>query len=766
MKNKILFRTNLLVCAILIIGFIFVSVVGYYSNTGASRVEIENVSALTSESIFYQITAFFTKPVNVSLTMANDSLLKQSLLKESEQMDEPAYIKQLQDYLNAYKKQYGYDSVFLVSAQTNRYYHFNGINRILTPENPENVWYYDFLNGDEEYSLNVDNDEAAEDVITVFVNCRIKDSNGETLGVVGVGLRIENLQQLLASYDKQYQINVMLIDENGVIQISSMETEESGVCLFDDPSYEAVQEEIFQDKIARKMFWKQEEQFVAACYVPELKWHLIVENGTEEMQKRLERQFLIGLTITALIILLVLYIINRIFFIYNEKLVKLAISQELEYQNLLRTATEGLYENVFEIDITHDRIQGESIVHYLEGLGMSASTPYHEAVLEIAKRQIKPEFSEGYIAAFNPENVLRTYHNGINELHYDFMITNDGEHYRWMRIRARLFFWESDQSLRMITYRKDITAEKTKAEYQSLLQKTAVGLYENVFELDITHDCAGGESTMRYFESLGMSADIPYHEAIKIIAARQIDSEFVDGYLFTFSTENILDNFRNGKKELYYDFRITNDGEHFRWMRIRARLFFWESDQSVRMITYRQNITAEKEHEEKLFQMAQSDSLTGLYNKIATGERISEVLRQSDGNNRHALIMLDIDHFKEVNDTYGHAVGDHVIQEFAKRIKQEAGEKDICGRAGGDEFIIFLQDIPNQAWLVKKLKKLSHSLRENIMTENVTCAVSASIGAAVYPEAGEEFSILYRNADRALYQSKTDGRNRFTVYQK
>lgn len=770
MKKTILLRTNLLICFILLVGFISVSVVGYNSNTGALKKDIEHVSALTSESIYYQIDAFFAKPVNVSLTMANDSLLKQFLSEETKRMDDTDYVERLQEYLHAYKEQYEYDSVFLVSTQTNRYYHFNGLDRVLTPDNSENVWYYEFLEGDEEYSLNVDNDEAAEDVITVFINCKINDETGKTVGVVGVGLRVQNLQQLLESYDEQYQIKAELIDEHGIIQISSEDTGDEGVNLFNSSAYIDTDQSFLQNDQIRQTFWQQTgktERFIAAQYVPALKWHLIIENTTNEIQSRFERQFLIGLIITILIILLVLYIINRIVLAYNDQLVKLTVSQEMEYQSLLREATEELYENIYEFDITHDRAGGESTRQYFESLGLCADTPYKEALKLIAAKYIKPEFVEGYLSTFTPEHVLRAYQSGLRELYYDFMMTQDGKNYRWMRVRARIFYWSSDKSVRMITYRQDITAEKIQLEYQTLLQKATEELYENVFEFDITHDCASGESTKKYFESLGMRADTSYQEALKVIAAKHIKPEFVEGYLTTFAPQNVMHAYENGIGELYYDFMITNDGEHYRWMRIRARIFYWDSDQSMRMITYRQDITAEKEHELQILRMAQSDLLTGLYNKTATEELIGELLWQSDFKRHHALIMLDIDHFKNVNDTYGHAAGDYVIKEFGQRIRQQFRVSDICGRIGGDEFIIFLRDIPDQAWLIKQMQQLTVCLHEDIFIgdEDGYCAVSASIGIAISPESGENFETLYRNADTALYQSKEQGRDRFTIYQ-
>lgn len=633
MHKKILLRTNILLCIILIIGFIAVSIIGYRSNTGALKKDLEHVASLTSESIYYQIDAFFAKPVNVSLTMANDSLLKRFLSEETQHIDDPSYLNQLQIYLHAYKEQCGYDSVFLVSTQTSRYYHFNGLDRILTQDNPENVWYYEFLEGGDEYSLNVDNDEAAKDVITVFVNCKINDDSGNTLGVVGVGLRVENLQQLLKQYDEQYNIRAFLIDEDGVIQLSSEDTGNEGISLFDDASYAEARDDILENKGDRRTFWQQRgqhEQFVASQYIAALKWHLVIENNTERMKLQFERQFIMGCAVTSLIIILVLLIINRIIFNYNERLVKLTLSQEMEYQNLLQKATEGLYENVFEFDITHDR--------------------------------------------------------------------------------------------------------------------------------------AGGESTRQYFERLGMRGDTPYHEALKVIADKQIKDEYVDGYLSTFCPEHVLHVYQNGRAELYYDFMITDDGTNYRWMRIRARIFYWDSDQSVRMITYRQDMTAEKEHETKILRMAQSDPLTGLLNKNATRDRIDQILKMRDEGQIHALLMADIDHFKNVNDNYGHAAGDRVIQKFAERLKNQFRSTDICGRVGGDEFIVFLTDIPSREWLEKELECLVAGLREEILLTGMVCSVSASIGAAVCPDAGEDFDTLYRSADAGLYKSKERGRDCFTVF--
>lgn len=192
MKKNSLVWTNFLVCLIIAAGCLLTAVLNYRANYAMSRQTIEHVCALTSESIYYQMERIFIKPVNVSLTMANDSLLQQ-VLREESRLDDGGHLETIRQYLSAYQKRYGYDSVFLVSAGTGRYYHFGGLDRVLTQDAPENDWYYQLLDSPDDYDVNVDHGEAAPDKITVFVNCKIK-SGAEVLGVVGVGVSVGNLQ--------------------------------------------------------------------------------------------------------------------------------------------------------------------------------------------------------------------------------------------------------------------------------------------------------------------------------------------------------------------------------------------------------------------------------------------------------------------------------------------------------------------------------------------------------------------------------------------
>lgn len=166
----------------------------------------------------------------------------------------------------------------------------------------------------------------------------------------------------------------------------------------------------------------------------------------------------VGIAISALIIITMLVIITAT--LDQEWLLKMSNSQELEYQKLLTDATQGLYENVYELDITHNRAGSERTKEYFASLGISGDTPYEEALKVIAKKQIKPDFVPGYLEIFSPENVLHAYNNGLSDLYYDFMMSTDSAYYYWMRIRASIFYWDSDRSVRMIAYQQNIDEEK------------------------------------------------------------------------------------------------------------------------------------------------------------------------------------------------------------------------------------------------------------------------------------------------------------------
>ena len=178
------------------------------------------------------------------------------------------------------------------------------------------------------------------------------------------------------------------------------------------------------------------------------------------------------------------------------------------------------------------------------------------------------------------------------------------------------------------------------------------------------------------------------------------------------------------------------------------------------------DILGKKHEEEKnklLHEKADTDLLTGLNNKLATETKIKEFM-QDNPNELGMMFIIDLDDFKKINDTRGHAFGDEVLRSFGSKIGTVFRVSDIIGRVGGDEFIIFLKHLKSDTNAVTEAKKLENFFAGFMVGDYVKYSVCASIGAAVYPEHGADFESLYKAADKALYKAKQRGKNQLAFF--
>lgn len=170
-------------------------------------------------------------------------------------------------------------------------------------------------------------------------------------------------------------------------------------------------------------------------------------------------------------------------------------------------------------------------------------------------------------------------------------------------------------------------------------------------------------------------------------------------------------------------------------------------------------------HQKRLLEFTRIDALTGIKNKETLQNEISTYLKNDSSQQLGALFMIDVDNFKTVNDLNGHVIGDEVLKNFGSILKESFTIEDIVGRAGGDEFIVFVKDIQEHGNAINKAQEICQKIR-NIEIDNFKGTISCSIGIAFYPEHGTTFKGLYNLADQALYQTKNQGRNGYTCYTK
>ena len=178
-----------------------------------------------------------------------------------------------------------------------------------------------------------------------------------------------------------------------------------------------------------------------------------------------------------------------------------------------------------------------------------------------------------------------------------------------------------------------------------------------------------------------------------------------------------------------------------------------------------EDISAQKNAENEIERRKYTDTLTGVANRYAYLQRM-ETLLQSSANREyhHAVLFLDLDRFKQVNDTLGHSVADEMLISITQRIQSVLKNKDIVARYGGDEFIITITNIHHMQEAVQVAEKIVHLLSEPLPIDEQNIYISTSMGISVYPEDGTTLETLVKKADQAMYYAKQNGRNQFAFY--
>ncbi|WP_374289893.1 diguanylate cyclase [Desulfovibrio desulfuricans] len=634
MHKNYAFRTNFFICLIIIVGFSVTSVISYRSNMDTLKKEAESVTRLASEGMMYQIDAIFAQSIHVSLTMAHDSFLINFLSKEKENLEDPSYTQNIKEYLAAYRKKYDYDSVFLVSMQTDRYYNFTGVDRIVDHSAPENKWVHEFVAANNEFSLNIDNDKADHDTITVFVNCSVKNKDNEIVGIVGVGFKVNTVQAMLTKYEQQFAVKTYLVNDNGAVQISSSGHAAADSSMFATQAFAAAKKNLQKNSSDCSDLWYSDNGangYAVTRYLPAPNLYLVTDKNTSEIIKQIRIKYYTGAVIVFVTMLIVILIVTTIIRRYKTKIVSLTIAEELKYHAILQNATSQIYDSIIEFDITNDIACGEGTKRFLQQLGLKPGTPYSAMLQTIVTKHIHPDHAALFMQTFSPDSVRTALERQCNKLSCDFLYADKNGEYIW------------------------------------------------------------------------------YRET---------------GYVLR-----------------------------------------WAENDSIHIVICRQNIDKDKKLELSLQEMALKDGLTGLYNKMTTQSLIEKRLAEHQhGKGVLAMIMLDIDNFKELNDSLGHVVGDKIIQEFAHNISAGFGAKDTIGRVGGDEFVVLtLQQ--SQGALLDKLEEFSRSIRAASFGGDGRYHLAASMGVAIFPQHGTTFSDLYARADAALYRAKQGGKDTFVFFE-
>lgn len=266
--------SKLVIAIIAITSVLSISITCYILEEVVTRHEEEMIRVIAAD-VYDDLRQELIKPVMVSLTMSNNIFLQQNLQTEftRSQAAETAIIT---DYLRMMRDRLNCTSVFLVSDASKNYWHATGfIKRLDLENNPHDVWYKYSASKSVDYILNVDTDEANTMNLEVFVNTKIKDSDGNLLGICGVGISLNVLQELMAKDEQEYNIKINLVNKNGVVQV------DTDAAKIDKVNFESILSYQPDNPFIVK---KIKNSYIITRYIPAFDWYLVIQRDADSMK--------------------------------------------------------------------------------------------------------------------------------------------------------------------------------------------------------------------------------------------------------------------------------------------------------------------------------------------------------------------------------------------------------------------------------------------------------------------------------------------------
>lgn len=334
----------------------------------------------------------------------------------------------------------------------------------------------------------------------------------------------------------------------------------------------------------------------------------------------------------------------------------------------------------------------------------------------------------------------------------------------YSRIQANFAYEDGDTAVYygVIT---DLTAKelelKQRYERERAFIRSLTGDAHLFFECDLVTGkiIPVGEKTTKFITYRGKITNINVLEVAIANIIHPEDKELFDEIR---NIDKVVENILNGKNETYLEYRYTSalgNFEGYRWANAMFSFILNPKTKHPHVFACIRDINEQKLKDLDMMEKLQKDFLTGLFNRAAFQELAQKSIDESKENSGvSAFLIIDIDDFKKINDTYGHVYGDVVLKHTAERLGTVFRSNDILGRLGGDEMTVFMTNIPSADIAVKKgfeICKVLGSWRKDDEKIPLTC----SVGVAIMPEHGHTLERLYHNADMALYQAKHLGKN-------
>lgn len=302
----------------------------------------------------------------------------------------------------------------------------------------------------------------------------------------------------------------------------------------------------------------------------------------------------------------------------------------------------------------------------------------------------------------------------------------------------------------MVQRKARITAVLNDKCFRALAEQTSKVIFEWDFK-------SGKMMAMNNFKELFGREMVTQNSAEEALNDKMIHPD--DKWEF----RHVFEHVQSGKNVESTRFRVKHTNGEYHWCELSSIVVSDHANRPYKAIGSLEDIHQLVTSEARMKHELETDQLTGIYNKTITEQRIKSFL--AGGAQQSALMIIDIDNFKSVNDSMGHQFGDHVLVDFAEILKSFSTPNNVIGRIGGDEFFLFFGNYKEEMDIHKNAEQICRLFAKTYSKENLLCNVSASIGISFFPRDGVDFETLYKRADIALYRTKEMGKNSYTVYE-
>jgi len=318
---------------------------------------------------------------------------------------------------------------------------------------------------------------------------------------------------------------------------------------------------------------------------------------------------------------------------------------------------------------------------------------------------------------------------------------------------------------RLKTDQANVLSGEREAEIKrmELLWQDFNGVYFDWNILD--RSCYWGGNYLKYF-----GAEMPKNDFPKSVFSKKY------GVMDHPDIDEVFREIEGGSAFEKREIQFVDPKGEVKWYELSVTTIYGDSHIPVRALGVIDDITDKKamslDYETSLEEMEvklMMDPLTNLYNKVAIQQKIIETTTNSalvGDNQQHVMFMFDMDDFKNINDSFGHAFGDSVIKEFAEVIKDSFRANDWVGRVGGDEFMVLMRNVKDIMAVELKAQEIIDKCKRSYDIEGIKVSLNVSVGIAIFPLDGVEYDTLYQHVDEALYDAKARGKGVYSFYQK